>query len=213
VIILTKEGENMSRKKTTTKSITAVIEAFKKGKKLRTPCIKSKGPPWWSQHGWYITEGIRDEVKVEGKKITYYLWGNPIAIKENNILTLDNCGIPTQLTGSRLSSIYYTFFPWSGWEGPVLNQIGITGKGWCYYSTLYGTIWHRMEDYPLQIKLKMRKIITPVDKEVYYLKLIRARCEYRIKKWHQACKHFGPIPERIKDKIDLKLMKIKLEAA
>ena len=51
--------------------------------------------------------GPRDSVEVnrDDKTVTYYLWGNPIAVLKDNVLTVRDCGWETWLTKNRLNNI------------------------------------------------------------------------------------------------------------
>jgi len=55
----------------------------------------------------YYMNGCRDIVRVEGNLVEYLLWGSRIAVwnREENTLTISDCGWWTQLTKERLNSI------------------------------------------------------------------------------------------------------------
>jgi len=173
-----------------------VVEAFLKGRELRTPFIKTVNSDWTAG---ICMEGIRDEVKIDGGIRTYYLWGSPIAILEGGILTIDNCGHETQLTVRRLWNIVFAFFP------DYEKRLFMPAK----------TGWRRswrspIKDYPVRIDVKTGKVLNGGDLRVEYLALLRATSTYSMEVSYRILKKVGPPPSDLSDRVAAKLFHVRL---
>jgi hypothetical protein len=203
----------------TTSNPWAIALAFVNGIEIRTPREKVIEDRAYS--GTYHTmvkcrDGksmVRDEVRVtktkNGKRITYYLWERPIAIKEGDILTLGRKWTPDEFTinPNRAWNILHEFGR-TLWLNniPRKVRIGFSKTGWG------PACWYISEPYPLRVNLKAKRILNNIDLSPYYRKLVLARTDWNIKYWMEVCKGFGPLPTEIMDKVNMKLMRAKLNA-
>ena len=52
---------------------------------------------------------VRDKVKIDGDKATYYLWGSPIVTVTGKTVSFCFCGYASQTTKERISELLWEF--------------------------------------------------------------------------------------------------------
>lgn len=84
---------------------------------------------------------VRDEVKIEGNKAIYYLWGSPVVTITGKTVRFCFCGYASQTTKQRISELLWEF-----------ADCYIFRRNWAHYLKMNNNYYKINESYCYTIK-------------------------------------------------------------